>query len=112
MTQCACYSNMNTNNNRLSFVVASSNPLLFDNSITLNEFLTEFIDYNNTEYCISSIIFVGIFWLFTLFCYCFAPIHDDIPLISKNVIIPSHFRYRMFTLQKKVESMIYYDIQI
>ena len=82
----------------LSFVVVPSDYLLLDNSATVNNIFTL---NTNANASVAAILFVFLFWLISFLIYCCAPIHDDVPLIAKNVIIPSHFRYRMFTHTKE-----------
>lgn len=46
---------------------------------------------------VTALVFVAMIWFIGCGFYCFCPFRDDTPLIVKNVIIPSKFRYRLFT---------------
>ena len=78
--------------------VASINDyVLFDESTGFSGLTSQFFTFQQAS--IATILFVVLCWLITCFLYCFSPLFDafyDVPLISKNVIIPSLSIYLFF----------------
>lgn len=76
-------------NNNAHIYSHLSNPLLFEEARIINVASQFGIQNNGGGVSPAAILFVVGLWLISLLIWCCAPIHDDVPLISKNVIIPS-----------------------
>eukprot|EP01084_Bolivina_argentea_P059484 108630_1 len=61
-----------------------------------------------------AIVFTCLVWIIGFCVYCFAPLHDDAPLISKSVVIPSQFRYKMFrhTKEGRINDILRHNYKI
>lgn len=73
--------------------IYDDNFLLFDEGIEFGDIAGQLVFEEAGRVYPAAILFVVSVWSFALCIWCGAPMNDDVPLISKNVIIPSLSKY-------------------